>query len=106
MQLRLMQRFGRRANSDDEATWFLDDINIRFWNGENFLPVLHQNFSRMPAYDILLGDVTSDPYGLDIGDVLLFSGIKESETTRRSVSLRMIGNGNPESCEDQGSSKL
>ena len=106
VQLRLMQRFGRRANSDDEATWFLNDINTRFWNGENFLPVLHQNFSRIPDDDIRLGNVTSDPYGLEIGEVLLFSGITMSDTNRRSVILRMLGNGNLESCEDQGNSKL
>ena len=106
MQLRLMQRFGKIADSNDEATWFLNDINTRFWNGKFFLPVLHQNFSRIPDDDIRLGNVTSDPYGLDIGDVLLFSGIEESGTTRRSVILRMIGNGNTESCGDQGNSKL
>ena len=106
VQLRLMQRFGRGANRENEATWFLDDINIRFWNGEYFFPAMHQNFSRILDNDIRLGNVTRDPYGLEIGEVLLFSGIANAEFNRRSVILRLIGNGKPESCEDQGNSKL
>ena len=45
LELRWVQRYGRRAKVEAEATWFLDDINIRIWNGTSFLQVLSEDFN-------------------------------------------------------------
>jgi hypothetical protein len=43
LQFRWMQRY--RTNAvDNVATWYLDDIRIRVWTGECFVPVLVENF--------------------------------------------------------------
>ena len=46
LELRWLQRYGRRAKANREATWYLDDINIRIWNGTSFFQVLSEDFNR------------------------------------------------------------
>lgn len=44
IRLRWMQRY-RTNPREGAATWFLDDIRVRIWNGDCFVPMLVEDFS-------------------------------------------------------------
>ena len=69
LELRWLQKFGRRANESTEATLFLDDINIRIWNGMSFLQVLSEDFNSdqmmlIEPYTLQSAVITMQRYGL------------------------------------------
>ena len=45
LRLRWMQRFGT-SPLEDIATWFLDDIKIRYWRGDCFVPIINDDFEN------------------------------------------------------------
>ena len=49
VRLRWMQRY--RTNADDRlaATWFLDDIRVRVWNGDCFVPLFAKEFATIDS---------------------------------------------------------
>ena len=45
MRIRWMQRFGIQAMAD-QATWALDDVKIKLWNGSCFVRLVDENFNN------------------------------------------------------------
>ena len=45
VRLRWMQRYLTNAEDGLAATWFLDDIKIRAWNGDCFVPLFVEDFA-------------------------------------------------------------
>ena len=95
LELRWVQRFGRRANVTTEATWFLDDINIKIWNGESFL-VLSEDFNNdqlmlIKPYTVQLAVITMQRCGLGLSPsdrYIEFHGRMHSGVvTRRSINI-------------------
>ena len=90
LELRWMQRFGRRSEIND-ATWILDDIKIRMWNGVCFIQVLNEDFSR--TQEIISGSYTLKGAEVKIpscessviGSALNFEESMDEMITRRSI---------------------
>lgn len=55
LRLRWMQRY-RTNIAVDVATWFLDDINIRLWNGECFTSIFSDNFDNATDTSVRRGN--------------------------------------------------
>lgn len=93
LRLRWMQRY-RSDRNVDVATWYLDDINVRLWNGDCFLSVLSEDFSGGVSNDFRVqrGIVVEDPCG-DEGEVLYFNGLRTTSNSvinRRSLVISMF----------------
>ena len=97
LEWRWVQRFGRRATMETEATWILDDINIRIWNGTSFLQVLSEYFNRdqlmlIETYTVQLAVITMQRCGLGLSPsdrYVEFRGghIMSGGITRRSIKI-------------------
>ena len=65
VRLRWMQRYRTNAEDGSAATWFLDDIKIRVWNGDCFIPLVVKDFTTIVnidgiRYRIIGGSVTDN----------------------------------------------
>ena len=106
LRLRWMQRYKSNRNIN-VATWYLDNINVRLWNGECFLTVLSEDFSGEldDNFRIQRGTVTDVPCREEEEEgVLYFTGVRtmeESIVNRRSLVLNLfdIDNAEFESCD-------
>ena len=96
LELRWVQRYGRAANVVTEANWFLDDINIRIWNGTSFLQVLSEDFNSdqlmlIEPYTLQSAVITMQRCGLGTPSdrYIEFRGghIMSGGITRRSIKI-------------------
>ena len=110
LELRWMQRF-RVPAEDNDATWMIDDIKIRIWNGTCFLDLLDEDFSTSYSdindkYSLRAADVREPSCGSPgSGSALYMSNASPegSPTTRRSIIFKQNINDIPESCEEMDS---
>ena len=96
LEWRWVQRYGKAADMVTEATWFLDDINIRIWNGTSFLQVLSEDFNNdqlilNELYTVQLAEITMLRCGLGTPPhdyYIEFRGCMHSgNVTRRSINI-------------------
>ena len=115
LELRWLQRFGRRANVEREATWYLDDINIRIWNGTSFLQVLSEDFNSnqlmlIEPYTVQLAVITMQQCGLGLSSdrFIEFLGghMMSGGITRRSINILIHPNDILVSSEESSECKL
>ena len=110
LELRWMQRFGRASKIND-ATWILDDIKIRLWNGVCFIQVLNEDFSRTPeiingSYDlqgayVQIPSCESSINGSALDFSESFNETLNATVTRRSMIINNLFN-IADSCEVKG----
>ena len=108
LELRWMQRFGS-SSIDNYASWILDDIKVRIWNGTCILQLLSEDFSRnmmmiAGSYQLSSAKVRRPLCGSSgNGSALEFSIGVSNRSTRRSINIQLTyTNG---SCEEQDGSK-
>ena len=109
IRLRWIQRSGFKV-AQNEATWYLDDINVRRWNGECFVRVLSNNFSVLSLpfrVQVVAGNITNRPSCGEINeddesnDVVYFNLVNKTLTnTLRSIRVTVPHNFS-ETCEDR-----
>ena len=96
LELRWLQRYGRTANVGTEANWFLDNINIRIWNGTSFLQVLSEDFNSdqlmlIEPYTVQSAVITMQRCGLGLSPsdryVEFRGGNMMLGITRRSINI-------------------
>ena len=96
LELRWVQRFGKKAMQEKDATWILDDINIRIWNGTSVFQVLSEDFNRdqqtlIEPYTVQLAVITTQRCGLGMPQnrFIEFLGghLMSGDITRRSINI-------------------
>ena len=109
IRLRWVQRSGFQVGRNN-ATWYLDDINVRRWNGKCFVRVLSEDFSvprSPPRIQVEAGNITNRPSCGEINEddesnsVLYFNLVNERPLTYIIRSIRVaVPRDFSESCED------
>ena len=118
-RLRWMQRYTTNPGVDI-ATWFLDEVRVRVWNGSCFESVLNESFSSNSSLEGRGGGVGYNIVGhstrvvaansCDGGDeaeggtALYFNRIRDSTSSisRRSLVIKLENQTLGSSCEEQG----
>ena len=113
VRLRWMQRYLTNAEDGLAATWFLDDIHIRAWNGDCFVPLFVEDFATADSpptstidgtsYRILGGHITENSCEEDCasGNSALYfnqAGALRTGAYRRSFLLLIHGSDRINSC--------
>ena len=113
VRLRWMQRYLTNAADGSAATWFLDDIRVRVWNGDCFVPLFVRDFtinsppsatSNGTRYRTLGGSITENFCEGDStrgNSALHFNQVGDLRTGafRRSFILAIEAGYRIESCE-------
>lgn len=101
IRIRWMQRF-RAESMADKATWALDDVKIKLWNGSYFVRLLDENFDNHSSVtnnrEYVLNAVTvREPQCGEIrpgaGKALYFSNNTDNRaiaTSRRSIVINLL----------------
>lgn len=105
INLRWFQRY--QTNPGREiATWFLDDIKIKLWNGNCFVPVLSENFNNIDSgvdgitYNTAAGGVAPNFCPISANNALYFNLQPTGGTIfRRSLIIRIGTSYEVGSCE-------
>lgn len=104
LRLRWMQRY-RTNPAAGAATWSLDDIRIRIWNGDCFAPVLVEDFSSLTStrsttdgleYGVAAGGIAENFCGgasISGNSALYLNrvGTESAGVFRRSFLIRIVG---------------
>lgn len=92
LDLRWMQRFGRKTSLVNDSTWILDDINIRIWNGTCFFQTFNEDFSRNDndTYDLSLASVKKPMCGSPGTGSALVLGKPTEVVTKKNITRRSI----------------
>ena len=108
IRLRWVQR-SRFQIGRNNATWYLDDINVMRWNGKCFVRVLSEDFSvprSPPRIQVEAGNITNRPSCGEVNEddesngVLYFNLVNKTFTdTLRSIRVA-VPHDFSESCED------
>ena len=106
IRVRWMQRFGSIESMADQATWALDDVKIKLWNGSHFVRLLDEDFDsdsldkeyKRPAVTIkylLAAETVMTPPcgGLGTGKALYFRNNTDNNAisiSRRSIVIDLL----------------
>lgn len=105
---RVTLRWMQRYTSSPNATWYLDDIKIRVWDGACFRVLLRQDFEGLSSegelstnvYRNAQGSIAQRDCGNGASSELYFHGFDSADIQRRSLVVVIPSHINESACED------